>query len=340
MKLGSKILAQRQAILLASACGCLLALSASAGAATVVSFDVPTAVATMGQAIDFGGDITGVWYDSGEIAHGFLRTAGGTITPFDPAGSTGTNVYAMNDAQTVVGSFSDSGGTHGFLRTADGTITVYDAPGSVGYTEIYSINNSNAYAGTYAASDGNDYGFIVYKDGTFKSFSANGARYTSANAINDKSVIAGETTDSGTFHAFVRTSKGVVTSFDVPGGDEPLISGINAQGSVAGTSYEYPDSNSGQGFIRLSNGTFQTFQVDSGYETDLGGINVHNVVCGDYYDASGHYHGYIRFANGSITSFDHGNGGATACRAINDTAQTTGYYYDKHNIGHGFLRTP
>ena len=137
----------------------------------------------MGMAIDAAGDIAGTWYDTAQVAHGFPRTAGGTITKFDPTGSTGTNVYGINSGQTIVGSFTDSGGTHGFRRTANGTITVYNAPGSAGYTQIYAINDSNTFAGTYAASNGNDYGFVV-TNGTFKSFQAGGARYTQATAIN------------------------------------------------------------------------------------------------------------------------------------------------------------
>jgi hypothetical protein len=338
MKPASKMHAR--AILLASACGSVLATSDPAHAATYVTFAVSGAVATMGEAIDTVGDIAGNWYDSAEVSHGFVRTSGGAITTFDPPGSTGTNVYGMNDNQTIVGSFTDSDGTHGFRRAANGTITVYDAPGSVDYTEIFAIDDSNAFSGTYAAFDGDDYGFVV-GNGTFKKFAANGARYTEAKAINGNGATAGDYTISGGgMHAFVRDPKGGLVSFDVPGGNEPFVADINAGKSVAGTSFVYPTSNTGHGYIRLANGTIQTFQVVAGYETDGNGLNIHNAVCGDYYDANGAYHGFIRSAGGGIVSFDVAHSGATACRAINDAGQATGYYYDSKNIGHGFLRTP
>jgi len=341
MKSVSKMGAKRAAILLASACGWILAAGAPANAATVVTFKVTGATQTMGAAVDAAGDVAGTWYDSGFVTHGFLRTAAGTLTTFDPSGSTGTNVYGMNDTQWVAGAFSDGAGTHGFLRAPDGTVTVYDAPGSAGYTQILAVNDDNAFAGTYAADDGNDYGFVVDKKGKFTSFAPSGARYTSATAINSKGATAGQGTDSdSTIHGFVRSVNGTLTSFDVPGGDEPFVRGINVHGTVAGTSYEDYVSDTGQGYLLLSDGTFQTFQVVSGFETDANGLNDQGLVCGDYYDAGGAYHGFIRNKKGKIKSFDVGNTGATACTAINASGQTTGYYYSLKDIGVAFLRTP
>jgi hypothetical protein len=297
MNLVSKMHAGQRAILLASTCGWLLA-GTVASAADDITFVVDGATETIGVAIDTGSDVAGTWYDSSFVSHGFLRTADGTITPFDPPGSTGTNVYGLNDNQWIVGSFSDGSQTHGFVRAADGTITVYDAPGGTGYTEIYGINKSNAFAGTYAASDGNDYAFVLSSKGRFKSFAApDGGRYAYATAINAKNETAGAYVGADSItHGFVRTREGVLTSFDVPGADEPFVRSINAKGAVAGNAFVYPDSNSGHGYVRLADGTIQTFQVVSGFETDAYGLNVHGVSCGEYYDAGGHYHGFVRTA--------------------------------------------
>src|SRR5258708_1142464 len=140
MERASKMPAKGRTTLLALACGCALAMGDPASAATTVTFKVSGAAAPMGMAIAATGHIGGNWYDSAQVSHGFLRTAGGTITTFDPTGSTGTNVYGINSSQTIAGSFTDSGGTHGFRRAANGTISVYNAPGSVAYTEILAIN--------------------------------------------------------------------------------------------------------------------------------------------------------------------------------------------------------
>lgn len=330
-----------RAILLASACGSLLAMSHPAAAATFTTFVVNGATETFPAAIDATNDVAGTWYDSQQVPHGFLRTADGTITTFDPTGSTQTHVYAMNDALTIVGSFSDSNGTHGFIRTADGTITIYDAPGSVGYTEIRGINDNNVYGGDYSASDGNGYGFVVSAKGKFKSFGVTGQRYTVVSALNSRGATAGYDTGDGSTDLFMRTSGGTITTFDIPGGNNPFAAAINKKGSIAGTSYENYDSNTGQGYLRLSDGTISTFQVVSGYETDGYALNVHNMVCGNYYDSSGDYHGYIRKAGGGITTIDApGSAGATGCTGINDNGVTAGYFYDSQDVGNAYLRTP
>lgn len=341
MKRLSAIRSKGRAIVLASACASLFAIVQPAGAATFTTFVVNGATETFPAAIDATSDIAGTWYDSGFVTHGFLRTAGGTITSFDPTGSTGTNVRGMNDNQVVVGSFSDSNGTHGFIRAANGTITVYDAPGSVGYTEIYGINDNGVFAGTYAASDGNDYGFVVSAKGKFKQFGVSGQRYTVVTALNSKSVTAGYNNGNNGLHLFVRSSNGTITTFDIPHGNNPSVAGVNSRGSIAGTSYKNSDSNSGHGYLRHSDGTITAFQVVSGYETAAFALNVHNIVCGTYYDAGGDYHGFMRGAGSGTTTIDApGSAGATGCSAINDSGVAAGYYYDSQDVGNAYLRTP
>lgn len=316
-------------------------MSHPAAAATYTTFIVAGAAETLPAAIDATNDIAGTWYDSGQIPHGFLRTADGTITTFDPPGSTQTNVYDMNDSQVIVGSFEDSAGLHGFIRAANGTITVYDAPGGGEGTEIFAINDNNAYGGDYYADDGNGYGFIVNAKGKFKSFGVSGQRYAMVTALNSMGVAAGSSSGDSGLHAFVRARNGTITPFDIPGGNDPFAAAINRHGNIAGTSYQYGVNNSGEGYLRLSDGTITTFQVVSGYETDAYGLNVHNMVCGDYYDATGSYHGFIRKAGGALTTFDAPGGtGLTGCQAINDSGVAAGFFYDSQDVGNAFLRTP
>ena len=54
----------------------------------------------------------------------------GTITTFDPPGSTFTVPSAITRAGVIIGSYVDASGvTHGFLRTPSGTFTTFDVPG-------------------------------------------------------------------------------------------------------------------------------------------------------------------------------------------------------------------
>jgi hypothetical protein len=328
-------------VLLVVAGGALcLGLIVPAHAATYATIDVSGATGTFGKTIDAAGDVAGGWYDSGGVAHGFLRTANGTITTFDPPGSTGTTVMTINDSQEIAGFFTDSQGTHGFLRTANGTITVYDAPQSDGYTQILSLNDKNAFTGDYVLTDQDSDGFVVNGHGKFKSFAPTGSFYAYSSAINAQEITAGIYYDGSLYHGFVRTTKGKITAFDVPGGNSLFVYGINAKKSVVGTSYENDVSATGQGYIRSSKGTFATFQVVPGYETDGYGINAKGYVCGDYYDNTGAYHGYIRDPNGTVVSFDPPAAVVTTATGINDSSALTGYYFDSQDIQHGFLRTP
>ncbi len=63
------------------------------------------------------GEITGSYWDSNSIQHGFLRNPDGTFVTIDPLGSVGTQPEAINDAGAVVGYYVDSNNVyHGFLR--------------------------------------------------------------------------------------------------------------------------------------------------------------------------------------------------------------------------------
>jgi hypothetical protein len=68
------------------------------------------------------GGLAGFFGDSGSVAHGFGRTAGGTITTFDAPGAgtkihQGTYSFAINTAGDITGWYLDSGSVfHGFVR--------------------------------------------------------------------------------------------------------------------------------------------------------------------------------------------------------------------------------
>jgi hypothetical protein len=65
---------------------------------------------------DFG-VITGSYFDSNNVQHGFLRTPDGKFETFDPHGSQGTQPESINDARIIVGYYFDANSVyHGFLR--------------------------------------------------------------------------------------------------------------------------------------------------------------------------------------------------------------------------------
>ena len=65
---------------------------------------------------DFG-VITGSYFDSSNVQHGFLRTPDGKFETVDPDGSQGTQPESINDVGIIVGYYFDANGVyHAFLR--------------------------------------------------------------------------------------------------------------------------------------------------------------------------------------------------------------------------------
>jgi len=175
------------------------------------------------------GDITGIYVVSyilhAAVYHGFVRTADGTITTFDPPGAgTGTGHYggtfpiSINTAGVIAGTYTDASGGHGFVRAANGTITTFDAPGAGTGTGViegtvgFSINDAGDITGTYIDASGVAHGFVRAANGTMTPFDAPGAGTagtslfpgTAAVSINDLGDITGTYADaSGVLHGFV-----------------------------------------------------------------------------------------------------------------------------------------
>ncbi len=66
--------------------------------------------------------ITGYYSDSIQL-RGFVRASDGTITTFDPLGSTNTIPGGINDWGVITGTYNDGSQQRGFVRASDGTIT-------------------------------------------------------------------------------------------------------------------------------------------------------------------------------------------------------------------------
>ena len=86
------------------------------------------------SSINSAGVITGYFNDENFVAHGFLRSADGTIIIFDaPSAVNGTFPEGINSAGVVTGFFGDENFlAHGFIRTQNGTITTFDVSEATG----------------------------------------------------------------------------------------------------------------------------------------------------------------------------------------------------------------
>lgn len=194
--------------------------------------------------------------------------------------------------------------------------------------------------------------------GKFITFDVSGASTspflgTQAFANNNSGAVVGFYTDANLVpHAFLRTAKGTIRSFDAPGAD--LTQGAN-HGTVAYSINDWGDI-AGQlqdatglyhGFIRHRDGSFAIFLPPcEGCENNQGAAGTANInskgeVAGYYLDAESNSHGFIRDRDGKIKTFDAPGGTGTTflCleTCLNSSGETTGWYSDANGT-HGFVR--
>jgi hypothetical protein len=91
---------------------------------SIDTFDVEPDAFTVPYGINDRGEITGAWYHTNSLVHGFVLDPDGTITKFDAPGAAkrfagyGTTPQSINARGEITGWYSDARGVyHGFLRT-------------------------------------------------------------------------------------------------------------------------------------------------------------------------------------------------------------------------------
>jgi hypothetical protein len=309
--------------------------SATTGAFTPI--DAPGAgtaknEGTFAFSIDTAGDVAGMYSDSVDAYHGFVRAAGGTFTPFDVPGAPtairhrGTVPLSSNAGGDIAGFYVDANAVrHGFVRAAaSGTITPFDVPGA-------GTSSTQGTVPIHIGTAGDITGF--YKDA------------------------------GGAFHGFIRKgSTGAITAaIDAPGASSgpsgkvafmgTLPTGIDATGDITGV-YSGTDGLY-HGFLRAANGTFSP-PIDAP-NAAKGGLfpgtfpacmNDSGVIAGFYEGANGLNHGFVRAADGTITAPLDAPGastgnigmfpGGTVSVSINSAGVVTGGYFDINGVGHGF----
>ncbi len=351
---------------------------------TFTTFDCPGAgtgalQGTGGLSINKAGTITGlcVLAGTGNVAHGFVRAADGTVTVFDAPGAgtvkhEGTFPTSINAGGVITGMVSDTNSVyHGFVRTAAGAFSTFNAPGAKldldAGTVPMSINTAGTITGMYRDSSLVYHGFVRTSDGTIKSFDAPGAgtgyiQGTQPLSINTAGTITGYYRDANYVdHGFVRTANGTFSTIDAPGaGTNPgqgkgiqfqgtVAVSINAGGVITGA---WADSTYAvHSFVRAANGTIAEFDVTGAggagtFGTVSGSLNTWGGIAGLYQGTDGVFHGFLRTPDGTITSFDDPSAGTTgmfpgtAGISINDSWVVTGFYSDPNSVFHGFRVTP
>jgi hypothetical protein len=264
----------------------------------ITTFDATTSVSgttssasllTIPIGFDTAGDLVGVYEDANNAAHGFLRSAKGTITTIDVTDAAtgkraaGTVPVCINASGEIAGLYAndtdEDGAMHGFVRSASGTITTFDAAdaGSIQLRGTYpvSINDAGDVAGTYLDAGAVMHGFVRSANGTITTIDASGAGTnlslvgsdleggTAIYGIDAAGDVTGDYLDAkGVAHGFVRSASGTITAIDASGAGAKQFQGtyplrIDAAGDVVGV---YLNSNYiAYGFVRSANGVMAYF---------------------------------------------------------------------------------
>ncbi|HEX4079280.1 MAG TPA: hypothetical protein VHX61_10475 [Rhizomicrobium sp.] len=240
-----------------------------------VSFDAPGGKGRTGaEAINASGSVTGIYADKSQHDHGFVRDADGTITTFDAPDASDILPFAINDRGAITGyAIGDDHHYHGFLRTSRGKLSSFDVP-DADDTYAVAINRDGAITGDYDDSDGT-HGFVRDPGGSYTTFDipdVNDAAVAPA-AINASGEIAGtwQSTDNYTFHGFVRTVDGTITTLSL--GSNTYATAIDDSGAIAG----YYDS---QGFVLAPDGDITALNYPGANETFAVSIAATGAVTG------------------------------------------------------------
>ena len=283
---------------------CLISSSVlSAADYRFVSIDFPNSIATTAGSINARGDISGLYFDTNGVGHGF-RLSKGVFSTINFPDSSFTSARAMNARGDIAGRIHDANGNdHGFLLH-DGHFSTIDYPGATA-TVGRGINNAGDVTGNHVDSAGTESGFIL-KDGTFYNVRVPHSLSTDVWMAEDNGrVMVGDAVMQfdGALHGYIRTQSGDFQLIDFPGLSVPCTGPrwINERSDIVGS------------YARLNNS--------------------------DDCFSGPPLHGFL-LRQGKYVAIDFPGSTSTSVLAINDDGTIVGGYSDKQGVDHGFKAVP
>ena len=253
---------------------------------TYSTLDDPSAAyGTYANGINDNGEVVGYFYDSNDVAHGFVESDGNYTQLDDPSAAYGTYANGINDNGEVVGYFYDSNYVaHGFLQSG-GNYTELDDPSAAYGTYANGINNNGQVVGYYYDSNYVAHGFLQ-SGGNYTELDDPSAAYgTYANGINNNGQVVGYFYDSNDVaHGFVE-SGGNYTELDDPSAVYGTYAlGINDNGEVVG--YFYDSNDVAHGFVESGGNYTELDDPSAANGTNAAGINDGGEIVGFYLNNS------------------------------------------------------
>ena len=267
-----------------------------------VQFDVPDARLTRPFGVNASAQIVGLYRDSSNAPHGFLRNLDGTYTTIDYPGATFTNASGINARGDIVGRWTDAGGkNHGYLLTPDGSFTSFDPTAPCVVTTLqtvaHGINDIGDIVGRCFDANGKELGWLWRHDGTFKILDDPSYLTTDAHMVTNRDEIVGDYSDTlHVVHGFTWTDAGGFVTLDFPG-NPTGVRAMNERGDITGVYGTGAVGTRYHGFL-LRNGVFETVDypgsVDNGAPPTGGTLVINNsgLIVGGFVDANGKEHGF------------------------------------------------
>lgn len=204
----------------------------------------PTAIA-----VNTAGYVTGEFCPTQYACPAYLMNPAGQVTTIFAPTYGFTWPAGLNNSNQVVGYWFVPGVTQhqGFVYTNGTVNSAFNYPGAVA-TSPTGINDSGEIIGTWTDSVGFVHGFYWTSQTGFTSFDVPKTTHTIPVAVNASGVIAGyyAIRQDTAYAAFMCSADGVVTTITIPHAQTLRVTGINAQGTIAGT---YDSGKEDRGFL-------------------------------------------------------------------------------------------
>jgi hypothetical protein len=252
----------------------------------VVSPADPNSTQALG--INDAATITG---SHGAPKQGFTLVLPSSFTPENFPGSSGTQVFDINNGGNTVGFYVDAGGgTHGFVKIG-AVFTTVDVP-AMAVTELLGLNDSNRTVGFSGTGLPTGQQAFTEFGGVFTNLNpllpAN--IRSQATGVNNAGNIVGWYYPNTTSESGFLDIGGVVSPLVFPGATFTEAWGINNSGEIVG---DYIDAaNVQHGFVYLG-GSFTSVDVPGASSTLIKDVNSSGQISGFFIDSANHTIGFV-----------------------------------------------
>jgi hypothetical protein len=264
---------------------------AATGATLVPVPSVPGSTSTGVFGINDSETITGSWFDSSGIEHGYYGPLTGSYTTFDYSGNTakGTEPRAINNNGFITG-YGPTDGTGSYVLgpqfeydTNNGTISTITEAGTPLDGIAQGLNKRGAFGGDHwvVGQTVTRFGYIGDNAQWQQDLSVMGSSNVAARGINKGGVIVGFFVGSdGNDHGFI-LKNGVVTQVDYPAVNvqDTFLEGINDRGEITGQWYDNSGSDIPFGFLLATKtNKFTAIVIPNSTQQQPWGINNQGLI--------------------------------------------------------------